>query len=213
MKNQAIVLTRPRETLRQPAEGLAQEEAGPWAVPASETLRERIGRFARNAESLRAEFKVCANLVDALTHLRGFGWNQIGTHNGALTGAVAAALDLPTVNTSGRDSVEELETCDAGVTECEALIAQTATVVVSAADSGGRALSTLPPHHVVLARQGQLAPDLAAAFVLLEKKYKNNWPSTLSFITGPSRTGEIEGLRALGAQGPKKLTILLLPDP
>jgi L-lactate dehydrogenase complex protein LldG len=49
--------------------------------------------------------------------------------------------------------------------------------------------------------------DLPAAFELLKKKYGANYPSMLSFITGPSRTGDIERILVLGAHGPKKLTI------
>jgi len=74
--------------------------------------------------------------------------------------------------------------------------------------AGGRALSVLPPHHVVLARREQLLSDLPEAFALLRKKYAANYPSFISFITGPSRTGDIERILVLGAHGPRKLTIL-----
>jgi L-lactate dehydrogenase complex protein LldG len=66
----------------------------------------------------------------------------------------------------------------------------------------------LPPHHVVLARREQLVPDLPAAFALVKSKHGAAYPSMISFITGPSRTGDIERILVLGAHGPKKLTIL-----
>jgi L-lactate dehydrogenase complex protein LldG len=64
----------------------------------------------------------------------------------------------------------------------------------------------------VLAKRGQLLPDLTAGFELLKRKYAPDYPSLISFITGPSRTGDIERILVLGAHGPKKLTILYLDD-
>ncbi len=103
--------------------------------------------------------------------------------------------------------MNEMEQCDAGISECDALVAQTGSVVVTSRSSGGRALSVLPPHHVVLARREQLVSGLPEAFALLKSKYGSNYPSMISFITGPSRTGDIERILVLGAHGPKKLTI------
>ena len=43
----------------------------------------------------------------------------------------------------------------------------------------------------------------------VSKRYGDAPPSFLSFVTGASRTGDIERILVLGAHGPKKLTILL----
>ena len=83
-------------------------------------------------------------------------------------------------------------------------------MLVTARSAGGRALSVLPPHHVVLARREQLLADLPAAFELLQRNYATSYPSFISFITGQSRTGDIERILVLGAHGPKKLTIVLV---
>jgi L-lactate dehydrogenase complex protein LldG len=66
----------------------------------------------------------------------------------------------------------------------------------------------LPPHHVVLARRDQLVRDLAAALQLVKRNYAPDYPSFIGFITGPSRTGDIERILVLGAHCPKKLTVL-----
>ena len=72
-------------------------------------------------------------------------------------------------------------------------------------------LSVLPPHHIVVARRGQIVTDLTEAYATLAAKYRDAYPSMISFITGPSRTGDIERILVLGAHGPKRLTILLVP--
>ena len=145
----------------------------------------------------------------ALVRLRDAeGWKRVAGHSGDLTNAICPALNLPLLRTDQAYDVNELEACDVGISECDALIAQTGTVLVTNRSAGGRALSVLPPHHVVLARREQLVADLPAAFELLKRKYADNYPSMISFITGPSRTGDIERILVLGAHGPKKLTII-----
>ena len=96
---------------------------------------------------------------------------------------------------------------DIGVTGCDCLVAQTGSILVSTRASGGRALSVLPPVHLVIARRDQIVPDLAAAFTLLRQRYDGHWPSALSLVTGPSRTADIEKVLVMGAHGPKRLAL------
>jgi L-lactate dehydrogenase complex protein LldG len=56
-----------------------------------------------------------------------------------------------------------------------------------------------------------MVPDLGAALRRMQEKFEGKFPSFFSFISGPSRTGDIERILVLGAHGPKKLTLLLLP--
>ena len=136
---------------------------------------------------------------------------------GSLAENLSAGDTIPTaklatekLSTDGGYDRFALERCDAAVTACDALIAQTGSVMLTTQSAGGRALSVLPPHHVVVATQDQLLADLPAAFALLKTRYADDWPSFMTFITGPSRTGDIERILVLGAHGPKKLTILLV---
>jgi L-lactate dehydrogenase complex protein LldG len=139
-------------------------------------------------------------------------WKKIGIHSGELTDFAAVTLPLPQCRTDRPYDVHDLESCDAGISECDALIAQTGSVLVTSRSAGGRALSVLPPHHVVLARVEQVLPDLPESFALLKRKYAPDYPSFISLITGPSRTGDIERILVLGAHGPKKLTILIIDE-
>ena len=47
-----------------------------------------------------------------------------------------------------------------------------------------------------------LVPDLPAAFALLSARYGKKYPSFLTLITGPSRTGDIERILVLGLTAP-----------
>jgi L-lactate dehydrogenase complex protein LldG len=189
-------------------------QARQWLPAAGDTFEEQLARFGANAVDLKIDFHVAndaGELNALLLKLRDAeGWKKIASHAAELTDAACRALALPVCRTDQAYNVGELESCDAGITECDALIAQTGTVLVTNRSAGGRALSVLPPHHVVLARRSQLVRDLPAAFQLLKEKYGANYPTMISFVTGPSRTGDIERILVLGAHGPKKLTVFLL---
>lgn len=191
--------------------GAMAAQAREWLPPAGDTFEEHLARFRTNATDLKATFYLVNGhdeLAKLLLELRGVeGWKKVASHSGELTDAACKTLGLPVCRTDQKFDVNELEACDVGITECDALVAQTGSVLVTNRSSGGRALSVLPPHHVVIARREQLLRDLPAAFEFLKEKYAGNYPSMISFITGPSRTGDIERILVLGAHGPKKLTI------
>ncbi|MGC3991784.1 MAG: LUD domain-containing protein [Chthoniobacteraceae bacterium] len=184
-----------------------------WLPAVGASAEQHLALYAVNSAELKTDFRVVASREEMQAQLAQIaaeeGWKKVALHTGELTTPVVQSLGLPTLETvAGYDKVE-LEKCDAGITACDALVAQTGSVLVSSRSAGGRALSVLPAHHVVLARKEQLLADLPAAFALLKQKYDGNYPSFFSFITGPSRTGDIERILVLGAHGPKKLTVLL----
>lgn len=182
------------------------------AVGAS--VEEQLGLFQRNAAELRADFRLVKDQDELAAGLKGLcvaeGWQRVASHHGGLAEAASNALGLPVLFTDTPFDKRELARCDVGISDCDALVAQTGSVVVTSRSAGGRALSVLPPHHVVLAQRAQLVPDLPAAFKALVVKYGAWYPSMISLITGPSRTGDIERILVLGAHGPKKLTIFCL---
>ncbi len=184
-----------------------------WLPAVGADLDAHAALFAANSEELKTDFRVVATREEMHAELAKIaaaeGWTKIALHPGELTTPAAQALALPALQTVADYDKVELEKCDVGITECDALVAQTGSVLVSALSAGGRAVSVLPPHHVVVARRAQLLADLPSAFALLKQKYGEKYPSFFSFITGPSRTGDIERILVLGAHGPKKLTVLL----
>ena len=105
------------------------------------------------------------------------------------------------------DANAAVRVADLGVTGCDCLVARTGSIFVTARPAGGRALSVLPPAHLVIARREQLVPDLAAALALMRERYDGHWPSSLALITGPSRTADIEKILVMGAHGPKRVAV------
>jgi L-lactate dehydrogenase complex protein LldG len=183
-----------------------------WLPSGGNTFEEQVAHFRAASAELKTDFRLFDQRDEAFAALAQIrdaeGWQRVATHRAELAVSAAASLGLPVLQTDDGYDVNALEACDVGISGCDALVAQTGTVVVTNRSAGGRALSVLPPHHVVVATRDQLVRDLTAAFVLVQERYSPNYPSMISFITGPSRTGDIERILVLGAHGPKKLTVL-----
>jgi L-lactate dehydrogenase complex protein LldG len=99
-----------------------------------------------------------------------------------------------------------------GITRCEYLIARYGSVMVSSRLSPGRKITVYPEIHLVLGYTSQLVPDLKQALAGIKKKYRDFYPSMISFISGPSRTADIEKTLVMGAHGPKELYVFLIDD-
>lgn len=91
---------------------------------------------------------------------------------------------------------------------CELLVARLGSIMVSS--RYGRKANAAPESLVVVASTNQLVENLADAFEFLQKKYQLKMPSMVSFITGPSRTADIEKTLVMGAHGPKNIFLLLV---
>ncbi|HEX8551085.1 MAG TPA: lactate utilization protein [Abditibacteriaceae bacterium] len=185
-----------------------------WLPPTGENWDDWSKLFATNAASLSAEFYLLDSVEELPAALQKLAtessWTNVAFHDDELVTDAAQSLGLPLVETKRGYDRDALMACEAGISSCDALVAQTGSVLLNARRSGGRALSVLVPHHVVIARREQLVPDLPTAFALLHGVYGETWPSLITFITGPSRTGDIERILVLGAHGPKRLTIFVV---
>ena len=210
---EALAVKAPARHLAGAVTGTSDHRPQDWLPPVPSSLAKRIALFEKNSLDLKTEVRRCADASAVAGELaalaRENGWRSVGSHHFALGNEAVSALGLPVVFTDQSYETADLERCDAGISSCDCLVAQTGGIMVTSASAGGRVLSVLPPHHVVIASTGQLVGNLADAFSRLRKSH-HEVPAFVSFITGPSRTGDIERILVLGAHGPKKLTVLLV---
>jgi len=96
--------------------------------------------------------------------------------------------------------------CDLGITEADYLLPETGTIVLHSSTEMPRAVSLAPRIHLAIVRPEMLRPDMHQVFA--EAK-DNNY---LVFITGPSRTADIELTTTLGVHGPKELYVWMVED-
>jgi L-lactate dehydrogenase complex protein LldG len=174
----------------------------------------QLALFQKNCLQLKTEFCLVRGTDEAgriAKELRQkYGWNLAASHHQIQLDAVVRTLGIETLYIEDHPAQTALEKCSVGITACDALVAQTGSILLTARSAGGRALSVLPPHHLVVAQIDQLVADLPAAFELLSATYEGNLPSFATFITGPSRTGDIERILVLGAHGPRMLTVIIV---
>ena len=116
-------------------------------------------------------------------------------------------VDVDFCRELNRDKIEQ---ADMGISEFDLGIAQLGCIVQDASDLHTRLVSMLPPIHLALLKTSTLVESFADALEIIEKAYQENIPPYLSFITGPSKTADIERELTIGVHGPEKLIILCI---
>lgn len=100
----------------------------------------------------------------------------------------------------------EMALCDLGITEADYLLPETGTLVLKSSADKPRAVSLLPRIHLAIVHSEMLRADLHQVFA----ESKND--HYLVFITGPSRTADIELTVTLGVHGPKNLFVWMMEE-
>lgn len=100
----------------------------------------------------------------------------------------------------------EIAQCDLGITEADYLLPETGTLVLRSSSEKPRAVSLVPRVHLAIVRPEMLRADMHQVFA--EAKDGNY----LVFITGPSRTADIELTVTLGVHGPKNLYVWMMDE-
>ena len=109
-----------------------------------------------------------------------------------------------------------LARADLGLSGVDAVIAETGTLMLQAQPGQMRGVSLLPPVHVAVARTDQVVATFADALRTVRQSgedMQQNLTSCISFVTGPSRTGDIELKLTVGVHGPGEMHLILLDDP
>ena len=90
-------------------------------------------------------------------------------------------------------------------------IAETGTLVLDSGSEDLRIATMLSETHLAFLPASRIVPDAAALSARLIEKMKSG-AGYLSFITGPSRTADIERVLAIGVHGPQELHILMMEE-
>lgn len=125
-----------------------------------------------------------ANLPQRFPKIR---WHTVGQSEGSLRDFCAAA--------------------DVGISSAAAALAETGSVLIESGAGKSRLATLLPPIHIVLLPSERITADLftwAAARQGLP-------PTNMTFVSGPSKTADIEQTLTIGVHGPKRFIVILYP--
>ena len=100
-------------------------------------------------------------------------------------------------------------THEVGLTGTFAGVAETGTLIMRSGPEHPTTLNFLPDTHVVVVRKSQIVGSYEDAW---DRIRESEMPRTVNFITGPSRTGDIEQTIFMGAHGPRRMHIVLVED-
>ena len=103
----------------------------------------------------------------------------------------------------------DLFTCDMGVTGAQWAIAETGTLALESDVERHRLASLVPPVHVTIIEAERIRQTLGEVLLAIDEKGRN-LSRTITFITGPSRTSDIELTLAIGVHGPAELHVIVL---
>jgi len=198
------------------------EHPGPPAV--SDVAGDLVARFEAEAAALAVtvhRVRGDASAIEAVIRFlrerhasRVLAWDAEWLNCPGLADAIAAAgitLEscwLPPDPEARRERLAALDPVPVGLTGAVAGLADTGSLAVISGPGRGRMASLLPPAHIAVLRAEQLVPSLS--HFLASHPDAADAGSNLVFITGPSRTGDIEMTLSRGVHGPGVVHVVVI---
>ena len=113
------------------------------------------------------------------------------------------------VYTKPEEIAAHADTADIGISGVEFGIAETGSVFQDGYATTTRLATILPPLHVVFLPSANIVPGITEAFQVIAQNFDRGY---LGFITGPSRTADIERVLTIGVHGPGRFAIIAVDE-
>ena len=124
-----------------------------------------------------------------------------------LVGRISTAVE----NISSSVSAAELFDYDVGISTAQAAIAETGTLLLESEAERHRVVSLVPPVHIAIVDAANICLTLGEALAAVGRG--SDLSPTITLITGPSRTADIELTLAIGVHGPQELYVVVNVGP
>ncbi len=209
------------ETPQAPGAHESHDAAPPVPVASIAQRAELVSTFARELEAVSGRFLGSLTAEQAASRVaavaRDHAAKSVAIGEGVVTrmSLFSAALEAtgctlmkPRGIDKGHENdraamIEQFAACDIGIAEAHYAIASTGTFAVMTAEARPNSLTLLPPISVIIVNIDRVVPNLATAIAGFGAGTIAG--NRVSFITGPSRTADIEKRIVMGVHGPKML--------
>jgi L-lactate utilization protein LutC len=155
-----------------------------------------IDLFKQNVEAVDGHCVVVQNDEELTRIVENFAGRKIAISDAPLLNRLGIA--------PGNSNIFEI---DVGITTAQAAIAETGTLVLDSSRERNRLVSLVPPIHIAIVEATSIFQTLGEALVFIHQD--GNISPSVTFITGPSRTADIELTLAIGVHGPQELYVIV----
>jgi len=185
-------------------------------VPFVSDERSLVETFKQQLESVGGHCIVVSDeseLTTALKHVvgeieaNGLETRRVALSDSPLLGVIMRDLEAQGHEIAVTPSASDLFQFDVGITSAQAAIAETGTLVFEQARERNRLVSLLPPVHIAIVNAGDICATMSEA--ITRARNESDTSSAITFITGPSRTADIELTLTIGVHGPKELYVIV----
>lgn len=165
-----------------------------------------------SAKRVGAEVLKTENLQEAAAYIAGKaqGTTLVPETTLALRHGLRPLLSAAGISVFSGNFREAGHVPGAGVTFSNFALADTGTVVLESTDESIRLATTLPEKHFILVDPATILDDNLAAAAPMTAFHRDPAPKFIAYITGPSRTADIERVLTIGCHGPREVHILLV---
>ena len=134
----------------------------------------------------------------------GNAWELLET-----AGITVTCSEVPAGRQERLETLAAMDDLQVGLTSVVGALADTGTLVLASGPGRPRLAWLLPAHHVALVPTSTVRPDMASFFAD-PTRVSPDTVAHLAFVTGPSRSADIELTLTRGVHGPKTVHIILL---
>jgi len=205
------VLHRVRTALSRSAAQAPEPAPPPLLEVPGVSVADRVDMFCAAFEKLAGKTYVAATRAEARRYAEAIATGRRSVASNSAVLRECGITEIAGVESGFGDGAAWRAACasaDVGITGADYALADTGTLVFFSSAEEPRLVSLLPPVHLAVVVRERLLTGLDELFTLIPDPAEMS--SSLVFVTGPSRTADIEQILVRGVHGPGEIHVVLI---